>query len=89
MEFLFWATLSTIIYLNIQKLEMLANLEMRHPQAPHLADLKKNFDSEPYQLCGMEWIYFVFGAIIYILYVIIKFFITPPPYRIVTLKKNV
>jgi hypothetical protein len=90
-EFLFWVIPLTVIYLNIQYLEMFTNLEMRQPKPPHLANLNKNFDREPYQMCVMEWLFFMltFAAIIYLLYFIVKLFITPPDYRIVTLKQNV
>jgi hypothetical protein len=85
MELLFWGLIVSIIYLSIQ------NIEMQHAQPPHLANLSKNFDREPYQMCNMEWMFFVliFAIIIYVMFFIVKLFITPPDYRIVTLKQNV
>jgi hypothetical protein len=84
---MFWVVPFTVIYLHIQYLEM----GLPQPPPPHLANLSKNFDREPYQMCNMEWMFFVliFAIILYVLFFIIKLFITPPDYRIVTLKQNV
>jgi hypothetical protein len=66
-------------------------MRLNYPEPPHLANLEKNFDREPYQMCGVEWIFFVlvFASLLICLYRIVKVFITAPPYKIVTLKQNV